>query len=128
MREHSSEARSVSCSPGTLKNALDWLAGSTDIVEKPVALLSGSARSTHAQESLAVILKTIELIGPGDSFMQLSGRRGDEVALAIDQVERGPVAIAERVPVREVRIEYDGIRDVESLDGLPNVLRVLLLG
>ena len=97
-------------------------------MEKTVALLSGSARSTHAQESLAVILKTIELIGPGDSFMQLSGRRGDEVALAIDQVERGPVAIAERVPVREVRIEYDGIRDVESLDGLPNVLRVLLLG
>lgn len=45
--------------PGTLKNALDWLAGSSDIVEKPVALLSGSARSTHAQESLAVILKTI---------------------------------------------------------------------
>ena len=45
--------------PGTLKNALDWLAGSSDIVEKPVALLSGSARSTHAQESLAIILKTI---------------------------------------------------------------------
>ena len=45
--------------PGTLKNALDWLAGSSDIVEKPVVLLSGSARSTHAQESLAIILKTI---------------------------------------------------------------------
>lgn len=45
--------------PGTLKNALDWLAGSSDIVEKPVALLNGSARSTHAQESLAIILKTI---------------------------------------------------------------------
>ena len=38
--------------PGTIKAALDWLAGSTDIVEKPVALLSGSARSTHAQESV----------------------------------------------------------------------------
>jgi NAD(P)H-dependent FMN reductase len=45
--------------PGTLKNALDWLAGSSDIVAKPTVLLSGSARSTHAQESLAVILKTI---------------------------------------------------------------------
>jgi NAD(P)H-dependent FMN reductase len=45
--------------PGTLKNALDWLAGSSDIVSKPVALLSGSARSTHAQESLTVILRTI---------------------------------------------------------------------
>lgn len=45
--------------PGTLKNALDWLAGSSDIVDKPVVLLCGSARSTHAQVSLAVILKTI---------------------------------------------------------------------
>jgi chromate reductase, NAD(P)H dehydrogenase (quinone) len=45
--------------PGTLKNALDWLAGSTDVVSKPVALLNGSPRATHAQESLAVILRTI---------------------------------------------------------------------
>lgn len=45
--------------PGTLKNALDWLAGSTDVVAKPVALLNGSPRATHAQESLAVILRTI---------------------------------------------------------------------
>lgn len=45
--------------PGTLKNALDWLAGSTDVVAKPVALLNGSPRGTHAQESLAVTLRTI---------------------------------------------------------------------
>lgn len=45
--------------PGTLKNALDWLAGSSDVVAKPVALLNGSARSTCAQESLVIILKTI---------------------------------------------------------------------
>jgi hypothetical protein len=34
-------------------------AGSTDVVAKPVALLNGSPRATHAQESLAVILRTI---------------------------------------------------------------------
>lgn len=45
--------------PGSLKNALDWLAGSTDVVAKPVALLNGSPRATQAQESLAVILRTI---------------------------------------------------------------------
>ena len=45
--------------PGTLKNALDWLAGSSDVVGKPVALLNGSPRATLAQESLAITLRTI---------------------------------------------------------------------
>jgi chromate reductase, NAD(P)H dehydrogenase (quinone) len=45
--------------PGSLKNALDWLAGSSDIVGKPVALLNGSPRATIAQESLAITLRTI---------------------------------------------------------------------
>ena len=39
--------------PGSLKNALDWLVGSTDVVGKPVALLSGSPRAIHSQQSLA---------------------------------------------------------------------------
>jgi NAD(P)H-dependent FMN reductase len=45
--------------PGSLKNALDWLAGSSDIVDKPVALLNGSPRATLSQESLAITLRTI---------------------------------------------------------------------
>lgn len=45
--------------PGTLKNALDWLVGSSDVVGKPVALLNGSPRATHSQESLAITLSTI---------------------------------------------------------------------
>lgn len=38
--------------PGTLKNALDWLVGSGELVYKPVALLSASPRSVYAQASL----------------------------------------------------------------------------
>jgi NAD(P)H-dependent FMN reductase len=45
--------------PGTLKNALDWLVGSSDVVGKPVALLNGSPRASHAQASLALTLRTI---------------------------------------------------------------------
>ena len=45
--------------PGSLKNALDWLVGSTHIVEKPVVLLSGSPRASHSQQSLALTLRTI---------------------------------------------------------------------
>jgi chromate reductase, NAD(P)H dehydrogenase (quinone) len=45
--------------PGSLKNALDWLAGSADVVDKPVALLNGSPRASYSQQSLAVTLRTI---------------------------------------------------------------------
>lgn len=45
--------------PGSLKNALDWLVGGSEIVEKPVALINGSPRASHAQASLALTLQTI---------------------------------------------------------------------
>lgn len=38
--------------PGVLKNALDWVVGSGELVGKPVALLNASPRSTHGQASL----------------------------------------------------------------------------
>jgi NAD(P)H-dependent FMN reductase len=46
---------------GVLKNALDWLVGSTqgEIVDKPVALINASPRSTHAQASLVETLRTM---------------------------------------------------------------------
>jgi chromate reductase, NAD(P)H dehydrogenase (quinone) len=45
--------------PGVLKNALDWLVGGSEVVGKPVALLNGSPRSRHAQDSLTLTLQTI---------------------------------------------------------------------
>lgn len=38
--------------PGVLKNALDWLVGSGELVDKPVALINASARATQAWTSL----------------------------------------------------------------------------
>jgi chromate reductase, NAD(P)H dehydrogenase (quinone) len=38
--------------PGVVKNALDWIVGSGELVDKPVALINASPRSTHAYESL----------------------------------------------------------------------------
>src|SRR4030095_14086854 len=38
--------------PGVLKNALDWIVGSGELVDKPVALINASPRSTYAQASL----------------------------------------------------------------------------
>jgi chromate reductase, NAD(P)H dehydrogenase (quinone) len=38
--------------PGVLKNALDWIVGSGELVDKPVALINASPQSTHAYASL----------------------------------------------------------------------------
>jgi len=38
--------------PGALKNALNWIVGSGELVDKPIGLLNPSPRSTYAQASL----------------------------------------------------------------------------
>src|SRR5579872_2146108 len=45
---------------GALKNALDWVVGSGEFFQKPVAVLNATARSSHAYESLKEILKTMD--------------------------------------------------------------------
>lgn len=45
---------------GVLKNALDWLVGSGELVGKPVALINASSRATVAQASLVEILMTMD--------------------------------------------------------------------
>jgi NAD(P)H-dependent FMN reductase len=45
--------------PGVLKNALDWLVGGFDFIDKPVALFNASPRSTYAVTSLTEILTTM---------------------------------------------------------------------
>lgn len=45
--------------PGTLKNALDWVVGSGELVEKPIGLLNPSPHSLFAHPQLAEILSTM---------------------------------------------------------------------
>ena len=47
--------------PGSLKNALDWLVGGSEMVGKPVALFDASTRSSYAQDSLREILRTMSV-------------------------------------------------------------------
>jgi chromate reductase, NAD(P)H dehydrogenase (quinone) len=74
--------------PGTLKNALDWLVGSSEIVNKPVALLSASTRSQIAQESLLEILKTMSahLVLEASVGFDLLGQNKTETEIAQDPV------------------------------------------
>lgn len=42
--------------PGVVKNALDWVVGSGELVNKPIALINASGRARHAWVSLAETL------------------------------------------------------------------------
>ena len=48
--------------PGTLKNALDWVVGSGELVGKPVGLWNLSARAVHAHASLVETLRTMSAL------------------------------------------------------------------
>lgn len=69
--------------PGAFKNALDWVVGSGEFVDKPVALFQASARSTYALASLRETLtvmsahlleeahRTVPLLGSSRSVADL---------------------------------------------------------
>jgi len=44
---------------GVLKNALDWVVSSGELIDKPIALINASARATHAHASLWETLTTM---------------------------------------------------------------------
>lgn len=69
--------------PGVLKNALDWLVGGFDFINKPVVFFNASPRSTYALASLTEII-TI-----------MSGRIVAEASI--------------NVSLRELQVDEDGI-------------------
>jgi NAD(P)H-dependent FMN reductase len=72
--------------PGVMKNALDWVVGSGELVYKPVALLNASPRSTHAQASLTETLTvmTAAVIEEASVDVPLAGRKLDAGGIAAD--------------------------------------------
>lgn len=72
--------------PGSFKNALDWLVGSTEFPGKPVAVINLSARSTFAAAALAEILRTMSarLVAAASVTLEPSRRLADPAALAAD--------------------------------------------
>jgi NAD(P)H-dependent FMN reductase len=62
--------------PGVLKNALDWVVSSGEFVDKPVALINASPRSTYAQASLTETLTVMSarLIAEASITVPLLGR------------------------------------------------------
>jgi len=72
--------------PGALKNALDWVVGSGELIDKPIALINASARATHAWTSLRETLTVMAAqVIPGASVtIPLGGRSLDADGIVAD--------------------------------------------
>lgn len=72
--------------PGVLKNALDWVVGSGELIDKPVALINASARATHAWTSLANTLSVMSarVVHDASITVSLGGRMLDTNAIVAD--------------------------------------------
>lgn len=83
--------------PGVLKNALDWVVGSGELLGKPVGLLSASAASAFAHPQLVEILRvmTADLVPDAVRVIDIPRRGADAHTLAAD----GAIAAALRAIV-----------------------------
>jgi len=72
--------------PGVLKNALDWLVGSGELIDKPIALVNAAPRATHAYASLAETLSTMtaQIVRDASITVPVSGRLRDEHEICAD--------------------------------------------
>src|SRR5579883_902838 len=78
--------------PGALKNALDWLVGSTEFPGKPVMLINAAPRAFHAQASLREILATMSAQLVAESFVTVKAPKEASVAdLLADATIAGPL-------------------------------------
>jgi chromate reductase len=78
--------------PGALKNALDWLVSSPEMLFKPIGLLNVSPRSTHAYASLAETLRTMSTVLVAGASVELplagTGLDAQQIASNAALVER----------------------------------------
>ena len=87
--------------PGVLKNALDWLVGGPEMVDRAVLLLNTSSHSVHAPASLAETLRTMSArVAQATIELPRGGPPLDARALADDPRVGAPLAEALRALAR----------------------------
>jgi NAD(P)H-dependent FMN reductase len=71
---------------GVLKNALDWLVGSGEFIDKPVAIINASPHSTYAQASLTETLRVMSahVVAEASVCLPLAGKKLDESGIVSD--------------------------------------------
>jgi NAD(P)H-dependent FMN reductase len=72
--------------PGVVKNALDWVVGSGELIAKPIALINASARANRAWASLAETLAVMSahVILEASITVPLDGRALDSNGIVGD--------------------------------------------
>lgn len=82
--------------PGAFKNALDWVVGSGELVDKPVGLVNASPRSTFVQAQLTEILTVMNAKLLPEASPALPQLRRDATAeeLAAREDVAGPLRAA----------------------------------
>lgn len=91
--------------PGVLKNALDWVVGSGELVNKPIALINASGRATRAWASLrdTLTVMSARVIVAASITVPLDGR-----ALEADGIVRDPeVSAALRSSLEALTLSCD---------------------
>jgi chromate reductase, NAD(P)H dehydrogenase (quinone) len=101
--------------PGPLKNALDWLVGGSEFMDKPVALLNASSRSTYAQASLIETLKTMSgyFVEEATTTINLMGKHHDEATIIANP--ETATSIEKAMTVFATAIRQHASRTVESV-------------
>jgi chromate reductase, NAD(P)H dehydrogenase (quinone) len=90
---------------GVMKNALDWLVGSFEFPNKPVALINTSPRATHALTALTVTLETMSarLVKDASITLPLLGTTNDAASIAANAEFAAPLRSALERYVRAIR-------------------------
>jgi chromate reductase, NAD(P)H dehydrogenase (quinone) len=74
--------------PGVLKNALDWVVGSGELIDKPVAIINAAPHATHAHASLleTITVMSGRIVHDASITVPLAGRKLDAAGIAADPV------------------------------------------
>ena len=113
-REVGSSDGILICSPeyahgiaGSLKNALDWLVGSREFPEKPIAVINASPRATHAKAQLLEILSTMNgrVVISASIDLPLMGRNLDASGIAADDELAAILRGSVEEFVRQIRLK-----------------------
>jgi chromate reductase, NAD(P)H dehydrogenase (quinone) len=96
-------ARGVS---GVMKNALDWLVGSFEFPNKPVALINTSPRATHALAALTITLETMsaDLVKDASITLPLLGTSNDADSVVAQPAFANPLRHALAVYVDAIKV------------------------
>ena len=107
-------ARGVS---GVMKNALDWLVGSFEFPDKPVALINTSPRATHALAALTLTLETMsaQLVREASITLPLLGTSLDVDSVTTNPEFATPLRRALEIFAGAIRIRDGSERQRESL-------------